>query len=361
MTEFVPVDHDPFAPAGDDPLIVPEHIMSPSPRAVAAAHGLVKGIADWARLPGRAMTPQQPVVPGQWSDVDESIRQLDDRATGDWAASTALATVGLPGAGAGRVAGAGKPLASKPPLVYNPPTKPPRPFSADYPTGAPADAAGRLLKDIEGRPLTAERVVGRTMVGGDEKALPTTLDTLNPLAEALTGRVPENWPAREMGQDLGRTFVDRHTGEPLAIHLSDDLAADDAAKVLAHEIGHAIDDIAGNIPTKGLSGELEGVYNTLQNPNRTRGGTDAASRAKPVRPQDLRYKPEEVPREYIVEAIRAYMADPNYLKTVAPETARAIRAAVNANPRLSKIIQFNSLAAAAGYELVPVDHDPFAP
>src|SRR5229473_3580427 len=98
MPEFdvVPIDHDPFAAAGDDPLIVPEHVMSPSPGAVSAGRALVKGIADWASLPGRAMTPQQPMVPGQWSDVDESIRQLDQQAKMDWAASTALATAGLP-------------------------------------------------------------------------------------------------------------------------------------------------------------------------------------------------------------------------------------------------------------------------
>jgi hypothetical protein len=40
---------------------------------------------------------------------------------------------------------------------------------------------------------------------------------------------------------------------------------------------------------------------------------------------------------------------------------------VNAHPFLSKIIQFNAIpviagagAGAAGYQLVPVDHDPFA-
>ena len=52
----------------------------------------------------------------------------------------------------------------------------------------------------------------------------------------------------------------------------------------------------------------------------------------------------------MAEAIRAYMADPNYLKTVAPEVAARIRAAVNTDPILSPHIQFNSLAGllAAG-------------
>ncbi|HZN27897.1 MAG TPA: hypothetical protein VFB88_00930 [Xanthobacteraceae bacterium] len=46
----------------------------------------------------------------------------------------------------------------------------------------------------------------------------------------------------------------------------------------------------------------------------------------------------------MVEAIRAYMADPNYLKTIAPKTAAAIREAVNSHPALGKIIQFNAMA-----------------
>jgi hypothetical protein len=65
-------------------------------------------------------------------------------------------------------------------------------------------------------------------------------------------------------------------------------------------------------------------------------------------PQHLGYRAEEVPREFMAEAIRAYMADPNYLKTVAPEAAAAIRAAVNANPKLRDVIQFNAVAGAAG-------------
>ena len=48
-----------------------------------------------------------------------------------------------------------------------------------------------------------------------------------------------------------------------------------------------------------------------------------------------------MPRELIAQAIRAYMVDPNYLKTVAPKTAEAIRRSVNENPRIAKTIQFN--------------------
>jgi hypothetical protein len=43
----------------------------------------------------------------------------------------------------------------------------------------------------------------------------------------------------------------------------------------------------------------------------------------------------------MAEAIRAYLENPNYLKTVAPKTAAKIRAAVNANPSVNKIIHFN--------------------
>src|SRR5262245_13202143 len=45
--------------------------------------------------------------------------------------------------------------------------------------------------------------------------------------------------------------------------------------------------------------------------------------------------------ELVAEAIRAYMQNPNYLKTVAPNVAARIRAAVNTNPNLNRIIQFN--------------------
>jgi len=62
-------------------------------------------------------------------------------------------------------------------------------------------------------------------------------------------------------------------------------------------------------------------------------------------PEDFRYPLKEVNLELVAEGLRTYMADPNYFKTMDPETAAKIRAAVNRSPHLKKVIQFNSLAA----------------
>jgi hypothetical protein len=107
-------------------------------------------------------------------------------------------------------------------------------------------------------------------------------------------------------------------------------------RVLGHEIGHGIDKLAGGIPVKGHVNELKQVYNTLL--------TGRERRHNLTLPENVGYKGAEIDREYVAEAIRAYMRDPNYLKTVAPKTAAKIRAAVNEHPTLSRIIQFNTLA-----------------
>jgi hypothetical protein len=119
------------------------------------------------------------------------------------------------------------------------------------------------------------------------------------------------------------------------------LAPEQARMMKAHQLGHIIDHLAGPISTRGLEDELQGVYNTLNNPNRTADKLDASPEAERFRPEDRGFMGEAVAREYIAEAIRAYLTDPNYLKTVAPRTAAAIRAAVNPNPRVNTIIQFN--------------------
>lgn len=57
----------------------------------------------------------------------------------------------------------------------------------------------------------------------------------------------------------------------------------------------------------------------------------------------------------IAEEIRAYMADLNYLKTVAPRTAVTIGKFVNYDPCLNKIIQFNSVAVPVGIAMMNGD------
>lgn len=105
--------------------------------------------------------------------------------------------------------------------------------------------------------------------------------------------------------------------------------------------------MAGRINTYDLSAELEGNYNTLNNPNRMPNDPSRpASGSNPVTPLTFGYNAKQAQRELMAEAIRAYMTNPNYLKTVAPRTAERIRDAVNGHPFLSKIIQFNGIAAA---------------
>jgi hypothetical protein len=271
------------------------------------------------------------------------------RDAGDVAAGVAP-TIHSPYSAEGKASPANGPLASRVVPGYNPIPKPLRPFEADYPNGAktdglgkPAgDTGGRLVADIEGRPLTADVVVGRRVVGGQDEAIPQAAEPYDALAKALIGSESERVAPREIGGDAGRMrkLVDEKTWKPYSrIYLSRDLTPSQSVRTLAHENGHAIDEMAGQIPTKGLSKELEFLYNALA------AGQERSKNL--MRPKDLKYTPDEAPREMMAEAIRAYLADPNYIKTVAPKTAAAIRAAVNGNPRLNRTIQFNAAAPLA--------------
>jgi len=116
-------------------------------------------------------------------------------------------------------------------------------------------------------------------------------------------------------------------------------------------LGHAFDELAGQIPIAGLNSELRQLYNTLNT------GQERTTRL--TGPQHRGYGDRDVPRELMAEAIRAYLVNPNYIKTVAPKTAARIRQYVNNNPRINQAIQFNSGGAVPfGPLLIPVDQDP---
>jgi hypothetical protein len=304
----------------------------------------------------------QPLPPPAWTPTPEGKLPSADRdprvegAAGDLV-NLALMLAPMPGLGVGtaaarwlprlaergvqRAEAAAETMASRSPLMYDPPAKPARPFAADYPQEAAADAAGRLTRDIEGRPLGASYIAGRRVVGGPDE--PLSPAEVVAAATQAAGRNPEAVAANTIGGDAGRVIAerDRRSGQAdYRLLWNRGLSPLQAERVIAHEVGHLIDDLAGRIPTTGLNTELRQVYNTLNTGwERTRHLTG---------PQHLGYRGDDVPKELMAEALRAYMSNPNYLKTVAPRTAAAIREAVNSHPSLSRIVQLNSLAGMLG-------------
>ncbi len=103
-------------------------------------------------------------------------------------------------------------------------------------------------------------------------------------------------------------------------------------RVQANEIAYGIDGLADQIDTSGLKGELQTVYHDLNSP-------DSSQTAEQWTPNAAGIKGSDVDREYMTNAIRAYMADPQYMQTVAPDTAAAIQATLNANPQIASSLQ----------------------
>jgi hypothetical protein len=222
--------------------------------------------------------------------------------------------------------------------------------------GGIADDAGKLQLDIDGRPLVGDHISGRRVVrGADEAIVP---EELAAISEGSTGKVHQALEARALPAGTVGAYreIRGPDGPERSIAYLKTLTPPKAAKVVSHGLGHALDELSGQIPTDGLKTELRQIYNTL-NTGRERS-TNLTG------PQHLGYEGDEVSRELMAEAIRAYMTNPNYIKTVAPKTAARIREYVNGNPRLNRTIQFNSLglplAFGTGALLIPVDHDRFA-
>jgi hypothetical protein len=232
--------------------------------------------------------------------------------------------------------------------MANPPEITQRPFNEDYPNYSPDHGKGgletpgpALHSDIEGRPLLAGNIAGRRIAGGvDERVNPAESGG----AAGVLGATIREVPAKEISGDLGRYVRSRGLdGETkLEILLRQDMTDQANARVLQHEFGHMIDDLVyGNgIETTGIKKELQQVYHDLNAPFMSGKGKWS--------PENDGYRGKDIDREYIAEAIRAYLQDPNYLKSVAPKTAARIRAAVNSNQNLNKVIQFNQAGAPIG-------------
>lgn len=267
------------------------------------------------------------------------------------------------------LAGEGISRASKSLSMYDPPVRPQRPFADDYQRGINAPEGSPLALDMEGRPLTARFVAGRRTVGGDDQGLRP--EDVVAITEAISGARPKSVAGQAIGGKAGSYEAIRQDGDIVKrVFINNKLDADPANKdrVISHETGHVIADHAGDMPDvpymrrmskPGPQTErgLARVYNDLNYP---RDDWRWRSQEKPdgepmklkygVSPEDFRYSPKDWPSEFQAEAIRAYLMDPNYLKSTAPKVAEAIRKYVNSHPRLKDIIQFNTVApiGAAG-------------
>jgi hypothetical protein len=225
--------------------------------------------------------------------------------------------------------------------MYAPPRmKNPRPFQMDYRRPPVTDSAGRLLQDIEGRPLGAKYVVGRQFAG--KRDVPLTPEEIKSALTDLDIRLVEMPELPMPDPNTGAVFAGELSGwRPVGdLFVKNTLSKEDQNLMLAHEFGHAIDHYADYFSdhlTPAEIDELRGVYTTLRaGPRKTRV----------PQPEDFGYPPDEVNGELAAEGFRAYLTNPNWFKAVAPRSAARFRAAVNKNKYLKHVIQFNSLGAA---------------
>ena len=248
---------------------------------------------------------------------------------------------------------AGKVMESRSSTLYNFPSRTQRGFDDDYLGAARSDATGRLVEDIEGRPLIAEFVAGRRREAGVDEALRP--EELVEGAARLTGSNPSPSPARALPREAAGAFLRREgpEGPIYSILYNKDLRPDDAQRVIYHEFGHAIDELAGRISTDGIVNDLRRLYDLGNGGGfRTAKARSAAPDAPlpevpqryRTRPEDFGYRGDAASRELMAEAIRAYAQDPNFIKSDFPKVAARIRQWANENPRTNRVIQFNTLA-----------------
>jgi hypothetical protein len=224
--------------------------------------------------------------------------------------------------------------------MFPPPQLPQRPFRFDYRLGATADESGRLLEDMEGRPLVAKYVAGRRSAGGPDVAL--TTDEMKKALMDLDVRLVEIARLPLPDEDTAGVFAGEMVGRrPVGdLYVKSTNSGADQVLTMAHEFGHAIDHYARYFSdhlTADEIAELRKVYATL------RGG----KRKTPVlQPESFGYPADQINGELVAEGFRAYLTDPNWFKVAAPKSAAKFRAAVNKNRWLKNVIQFNSLDAA---------------
>ena len=223
---------------------------------------------------------------GLATGMNDAGRAVGEGNYGD--AAMLLGMAGMPGpTPKGTRGGVDKELAAGWSSLYNPPAKQERLFSEDYRDGAPADQSGKLTHSIDGDPLTADWIAGRNMVGQDSR--PVGYDGFVDIGTHLTrDGVSKVAPSSIRGRS-GTAVFDGVDGAPLRVTLCNKLDETGTGRVLGHEVGHVIDQLAGEIPVSGHAEALASLYNTLN--------TRRERTTKLMGPKHLGYKSEEAPRE----------------------------------------------------------------
>lgn len=253
-----------------------------------------------------------------------------------------------------------------------PPSAPARPFEVDYPSGASADATGRLTRDIDGRPIHPDAfIVGRRNLGGPDEALPSTQAAVDAITERLFGTRPQSVARgqiahRSDGQASIRPGSDR---TEYNFFVADDLSPAAKTIVSRHELGHGIDYAAAGrsgIPLDGIKKQGNAAYNDMNNPLRHHVRAKPESNVRPkyhLTPEANGYTRSDAAGEITADAVSWYLANPSSMKQYNPALAHRIREYVNTSPVLRDKLHLNSFAApaaaAAGTEFSGDIFDPY--
>jgi hypothetical protein len=234
-------------------------------------------------------------------------------------------------------------------LYFDPPNVN-RPFEADYPRATEFDLLSqKLLEDMDKVSiLDSSTVIGRKKFEGPD--VPLLEENFHDFAKRLTderGGLKEVEP-REMKRpgSPAETDFDKD-GIPTDFRVLRTLSPRDKAVATTREFANAI--AAWIRPFREYDYfsplsriEMRRVYNELGNPKRIEGRPDKD--ARPFTPADRGYSADEAPWEYLTEAVRGYLAEPGWLKSVAPDTAKTLRQIARDHFSFRKFLHLNGLA-----------------
>lgn len=207
-----------------------------------------------------------------------------------------------------------------------------RPFRLDYPKDPPTDAQGRILVDIDGRPLTARFIAGRNELGKADRAL-TLIEILRIIKDDLGLNLASMPRDYFKPRTIGHISKDPKDGRLAEIAVWNGLPADQEFTTITHEMGHGLELIAGQLSLKGIDDELIPLYSAH---------STGIIGPPYLLPENRGYRGLEPERERAAEAIRIYSTGPDTIKRMAPKTAAAVRE-LNSHPFFKRVLQFNSL------------------